>query len=286
MYSVVFVVLHYLNLEDTIESVDNIINNINYNNYNIVIVDNGSRNGSGEKLSEHYKNNTNIYLIINQSNLGFAKGNNIGFAYAKQNLKCDFIILINNDINIKQRDFLEIVFEKYEQVKSAVIGPDIINIQNQRHQNPLEIKFTTSFEVKLYIIKLKLLLIINRIGLQFIIENIKNIKSNKVSNNIKFKEEKCGVPLHGSCLILTPIFVSKYDGLCDQTFMYMEEYILFNHLSSDRQVLQYCPELIVFHKDDASTNKAFDRISKKKFFYYKNAIISSKVLLKTINEVK
>lgn len=47
-----FVILHYLqkSVEDTIECIESILNNIDYNDYNIVVVDNGSKDRSGEIL--------------------------------------------------------------------------------------------------------------------------------------------------------------------------------------------------------------------------------------------
>lgn len=50
----------------------------------IVIVDNASANGTGRELQQLYQGAENIYVILNPENLGFARGNNVGFEFAKK----------------------------------------------------------------------------------------------------------------------------------------------------------------------------------------------------------
>ena len=85
--SVYFVILHYQTVSETTQCVSSIINNIEYDNKHIIIVDNSSPNKSGTYLKEYYKYDKNIEVIINKENLGFAKGNNIGYAYARNERK-------------------------------------------------------------------------------------------------------------------------------------------------------------------------------------------------------
>ncbi len=55
--------------------------------YKIVIVDNASPDKSGALLKEHYKNDDHVEVLLNQENLGFARGNNVGFRYAEKNME-------------------------------------------------------------------------------------------------------------------------------------------------------------------------------------------------------
>src|SRR5687767_13566896 len=66
---------------------------IDYSPYEIVIVDNGSKDGSVTYIKEIQKENKNVILVENLKNLGFAEGNNVGFAHAKGEL----VLLLNND---------------------------------------------------------------------------------------------------------------------------------------------------------------------------------------------
>lgn len=107
-----FVILHYQTTNDTIKCVESILENVRFDSFNIIIVDNGSTNNSGQILREKYLNNYNIQIIESFENLGFAKGNNLGYNYAKYNTKSDFICLLNNDTYIEQENFIEKIVDR------------------------------------------------------------------------------------------------------------------------------------------------------------------------------
>lgn len=70
---IVFVILHYLAIDETYKSVDSIEKKIDTDMYKIVIVDNASPDKSGALLKEHYKNDDHVEVLLNQENLGFAR---------------------------------------------------------------------------------------------------------------------------------------------------------------------------------------------------------------------
>ena len=111
MYKIAFVILHFKTIEDTCRCVESIYQ-VNYENKGIVIVDNGSCDGSREEIQKRYENST-CHILISKKNRGFTKGNNIGFRYAKKILKADFIVLLNNDTYLEQPEFANILVEKY-----------------------------------------------------------------------------------------------------------------------------------------------------------------------------
>lgn len=51
---------------------------LDYPDYHILVVDNGSQDGSVEKLRAEFHDK--IEIIANETNLGFAGGNNVGIA--------------------------------------------------------------------------------------------------------------------------------------------------------------------------------------------------------------
>lgn len=108
------VVLNYLNYWDTVECVKSSLK-LKSSNYKIVVVDNGSKNKSYEILKSEFANNKKVIIIRNEINLGFAKGNNIGIAYARENLKCNFVFCINNDTVFTDLEILNKLLSCYRE---------------------------------------------------------------------------------------------------------------------------------------------------------------------------
>lgn len=278
-----FVILHYLTYDDTVECIDSILNNIQYPDYDIVVVDNASANDSLQKLEKKYGNQEKVYFVKNKSNLGFAKGNNVGYQFAKNELKSDFIILINNDTIIKQRDFLTVILEKYKESKFDILGPDIVSTQDGLHQNPNRNRGFTEEEVKREMNKLRTKLMLNYIGLEDVFLKLyRTVRKNPtpVAANNNWEVEQENVLLHGSCLIFSPGYVRKYNGLYSNTFLYMEEDILYYIAQKENLKILYTPAVRIYHKEDSSTNAVYQKETKKRRFVYKHVIASSKEFLR------
>jgi GT2 family glycosyltransferase len=71
----------------------------------IIVVDNGSQDGSAQFLSEHFPS---VRLLALDRNLGFGGGSNAGFRAAKN----DIVILLNSDMRV-QPDFLAPLLETF-----------------------------------------------------------------------------------------------------------------------------------------------------------------------------
>ncbi|MBZ0267478.1 glycosyltransferase family 2 protein, partial [bacterium] len=61
--------------------------------HEVIVVDNGSTDGTGEYLRDRQKSHGNLRVVTNRENRGFAAGNNLGFAVAHGGR----IVLLNND---------------------------------------------------------------------------------------------------------------------------------------------------------------------------------------------
>jgi O-antigen biosynthesis protein len=66
-------------------------------NHEIIVVNNASSDETSAVLSDFGKNYSNIIIVDNPQNLGFAKACNIGFGYAE----APNIMFLNNDIRVK-----------------------------------------------------------------------------------------------------------------------------------------------------------------------------------------
>lgn len=270
-----FVILHYLTIDDTINCIESIQSKIDYNNYSIIIVDNGSKNNTGEVLADKYKNKNNVKVILNDANLGFAKGNNIGFQYAKYELNADFIVMINNDTIIDQKEFCNQILYEYNNTKFDIAGPKIISLVDNQLQNPIHIQFKNITDIKKKLMKFNILLTLNYIGADNTLQLIKNkIKKNNNNNEKKLDDYQ----LHGSALIFSKNYINNYDGLYSETFMYCEEDILKYISVRDNLLMVYLPSIEIYHKEDSATDEVFKKDIIKRRFYYRNSIKSCKIL--------
>ena len=120
-----FVVLHYCTLDMTKKCIAAIQEKMAQADYEIVVVDNASGNGTGKDLAECYKDTEHVSVLLSKENLGFAKGNNLGYVYAREDLHCDFICVMNNDVILLQDNFAQLVEAAYEAHQFAVMGPHI-----------------------------------------------------------------------------------------------------------------------------------------------------------------
>lgn len=272
MNKISFIILHYMAIEDTIECVESILKFSYSDKYelSIIIVDNASPDDSYGVLKEKYENNEYIILIKNEKNLGFAKGNNIGYQFAKNNLKSDYIILINNDTYIKQMDFCEKLILDYQNTKFDIAGPNIISLKSDNvNQNPMKYEPMTIERINKIIFRYK----VQRIACYFNCDKFVN-KIRRKHKNEKESNEKKDYKLHGSCLIFSKNYIDKYDGLYPNTFMYAEEDILKYISIRDNLKMIFLDNLTIYHKEDASTDVVFNKAKKKRLFYYRWSIDS------------
>lgn len=293
MPKVVFVILHYLTTEDTFQCVKSIKDNINYDNYHIVIVDNASYNDSFEELKNEYEFDEKIYLIKNEKNLGFAKGNNIGYSFAKNKFKASFIIVINNDTIIEDEFFISEIVSYYETYKFHILGPNIISLQDNIKQNPLNSIASSKAEIFNNIMRYFILYILNVLKVEDLIKKILIIKNKKVSRKQKNEKvineyqnkEVFNVPLHGSCLIFSQLYIEKFDyAFYPNTFLYCEEDILFYLCKKHNLKTVYLPQVTIYHKEDSATDYLVGKGTKKRRFIYKNILKSSFEFYKLMNK--
>lgn len=86
------ITLNWNGKDDTIECVAS-LQRLTYPNYEIVVVDNGSMDGSVSALKARYPD---ITTIENGQNLGYAEGFNVGLRYAYEN-GAHYFLILNND---------------------------------------------------------------------------------------------------------------------------------------------------------------------------------------------
>lgn len=152
------IILNWNGWEDTIECLESLYQ-ITHPNYDIIVVDNGSKDESIQKIKDYAQgqikvkskffeyNSDNkpiqifeyakgeagsgkeiidlpsdqkLTIIKNDENCGFAAGNNIGIRYALNALNPDYVLLLNNDTVVDTR-FLDPALKLMEENESVGI---------------------------------------------------------------------------------------------------------------------------------------------------------------------
>ncbi|MDS0284663.1 glycosyltransferase family 2 protein [Haloarcula onubensis] len=119
---VTIVILTWENYEETADCLDS-LRSLTYDNYRVLVVDNGSEDGSIERLQSEYDW---CEFVVNDENIGFARGNNVGIAHALDT-GTDYVLLLNDDTVVTE-DFLDPLvdtMDRYDRV-AAVGGVNLL----------------------------------------------------------------------------------------------------------------------------------------------------------------
>lgn len=105
---VVIVVLNWNNYKDTKECLES-IQKVEYPSFEVLVVDNGSTDGSGDRINDEFEW---CDVIFTDENLGYSAGMNVGIEAALDS-DADYVLLLNND-TIVEPDFLAPLVETAE----------------------------------------------------------------------------------------------------------------------------------------------------------------------------
>lgn len=90
-----------------------------YPNLQIILVNNGSVDNSIERLRKEFPD---VTLLINQTNIGFAKGVNVGIKKALTDPTCKYILLFNNDAVMRQGFLKEAIATAESDSSIGILG--------------------------------------------------------------------------------------------------------------------------------------------------------------------
>lgn len=285
---VCYIILHYQVEEETVNCV-NQLSKI-HGEHQIIIVDNCSPNGSGKSLGQKYAGEKDIDVILNSQNEGFAKGNNLGCTYAREKYNPDFYVVMNNDIEIPQNDFQELINLIYQETKFDVLGPDIYSTSERIHQSPKSLSRTTlegsERLLKKYERRNKSRIIVPlRCYLKKIplLKKAKNLAGKK-NARCKYGIRHINVPLHGSCVIFSGHYMQqRKEAFFPDTFFYYEMEILDYECQKEGYKEVYDPTLKVLHHQNVSTNETYASELKKVRFMNEQNYYSIKNFLNYYN---
>src|SRR3972149_5364896 len=117
------VVLNWNGLTDTLLLLKD-LSKITISGFNpeVVLVDNGSKDGSQEKFTDYSLSNMPYRFIQTGSNLGFTGGNNVGMKDAIKR-GADYVLLLNNDVILPKDIFTKLIKVAESDKKIGLLSP-------------------------------------------------------------------------------------------------------------------------------------------------------------------
>ena len=265
-----FVILNYNSFSLTVDCIHAIRKLSEKIEKKVVVVDNHTLMSEEEK---HLRSLCDA-LLVNEENLGFAKGNNIGVRYAYETYQVDFVCILNSDCMILQKDFLEQVIKIYEKESFAMLGPKIISY-DCLSWNPFPV-FKDLARVKEEIrYQEKMIKFYKSRILYFLLQIYLFLKGKpkKIDRNGLKQEE--GVALHGCCILFSKKYLDTHkDAFYPETFLYHEEEFLYYRVLSENLKSIYSPSIEVVHLEGMATQKTFKNKRKKCLFKTENILLS------------
>lgn len=220
------VILNWNGYEDTRGCLVS-LQKIDYPNYEIIVIDNGSTDGSPEMIESDFPE---IKLIRNKENLGFERANNVGIREA---LKEDaaYVSLLNNDTIVAPNFLSELVKAFEGDVSVGMAGPKIYYMDK-----PYRISFAGG-------------------KISWIFGKSWHEGDGRLDNE-KYNKQKYTDYITGACMVIkTEVF--KKIGLFNETyFRYWEDTELCERAIRAGYKLLYVPSSTIKHKVAATTGGA------------------------------
>src|SRR5699024_1368336 len=224
--NVYIILVNWNGWKDTVECLRS-LQKLDYPDYSVIVVDNGSSDQSVQQIRQRV---TDIHLIENEENLGFAGGNNVGIRHALER-EADYIWLLNNDTVVKADTLSHLVRRIERGTNIGICGSKLIYYHDRDKLQALGGGYFN-----------KWLGTITTLGSQ---------KSADISINLEEVETSLDYII-GASMLVTKEFLNEVGLLNEEYFLYYEE-IDWAMRSGDQFQLGFAPKSIVYHKEGAST---------------------------------
>lgn len=113
------VIVTYHNLALTRVCLDSIFARTEWPRFEVVVVDNGSTDGTPDYLRAMAEQHSNLRLVLNPDNRGFAAANNQGLAEAGG----DYLVLLNNDTVVPRGWLSGLIRHLHRDARIGALGP-------------------------------------------------------------------------------------------------------------------------------------------------------------------
>lgn len=115
------IIINYNSTEYTLKCLNSLTKQLSKEVMEIVVVDNHS---TDKRLDEIKKKFPAVTLLLNQENLGFSEGNNVGIRYVLKR-GCDYILLLNNDTRVAPGFIDALLLQSQKIADKGILCPKI-----------------------------------------------------------------------------------------------------------------------------------------------------------------
>ena len=282
-----FVILHYNSIDETRECIRSIRAMTAFPDCVIAVVDNASPNGTGPVLAGEFENTAGVEVIQKSENAGFSGGNNTGYRFVREKFDPAFITVCNNDVVFPEADYVEKVEQAWAESSFDVLGPDVYQTRLGIHQSPLGMSAPGIREVRRTIL-------LNTLAKWFFPlfwslfgkKELRRIadRGDSVPN---WDEPMRDVPLMGACFVFSKGFSGKREKAFDpETFLYYEEYLLYQSCRKNGFRMVYRPEIRVLHNEGSSTSSVSRNGKERYRRMVTNTLDAAKIYLKELKKAE
>lgn len=210
----------------------------------IVVVDNQSAAGDVEQLRAIAAEHDNVELVLNEQNLGYFRGLNVGIARMRMlDPDIDTMVVGNNDLEFAP-DFgvrlAEVIADAGER---PVIAPYIETLDGMP-QNPHVVSGISrgrELVYDLYYANYYLAKLIRFAARRTAAVTDRHDESGHATPQYIYQG-------HGSCFVLTPLFIREFGQLWAPTFMMAEEFFLSRQIAARGYMTYYDPRVRIRHR--------------------------------------
>ncbi len=256
------IILSYNTCELTKRCVLAIIRNLKNNKitFEVIVVDNGSVDGSEAMLVELKKNNKEIKILANKKNIGFAKANNL----ALNKVKGTNILYLNSDVIVEKVDFDKLI--NYLNNNNNVAGLTVNVVLTAGNIDPASHRgFPTVWNSFCYLT-----------GLESLTRNIEPL--NRLFGGYHLTSLKLN-QIHeidspsGAFFLVKKKVIEKINGFDEDFFFYGEDIDLAFRIKKAGYKIIYYPLYQVLHlKSSSGLKKEDDRTRSKTRGYFYDAM--------------
>ena len=282
-----FVVLHFGDVGVTNRCIASIAQLDDVDRIAIILVDNETSKPLADrvKIEDFASVAAPIHLIHAEGDGGFSDANNMGYAFAREELHSEVIVVCNNDIELCSSGFLERI--DFAAGKGLdVLGPCVIHADSQMRQSPLDqgdrkrndVSRTirlNKWALRLFPLFYPLIYLKDKHDREIQLREWRELLS---SGEPIVDEPKENVVLMGACIVFMPGFVHREKrAFAPPTHFYYEEYILYHRCMLKGYKILYSPDFSVLHESGKSTEASFGSGWKKKKFEMREIEASAKI---------